>query len=1471
MKKPLLPLLLLSLFLPAQAQHAVFNGKVFLQGTMSAAADSMLARLIQNDAFPLTQPYSDAPWFYQGREKLMQKQPQIVDWLLVELRDARDVTFLESRHAAILLRNGQIVDTSLQHPLSFRELESGYYYVVLRHRNHLPIMSAQPILLSDTAFYDFSDSSHIQLWGGNDQALIKTATQSWAMIAGDVNQDMRLQYSGLGNDRSLVIQKILQGTGSSSITTTLSGYHNEDINMDSLVKYSGMNNDPAKIIQALIQLTGSTSITSIHSNPIPDEFHCGMPFIDPRDQKGYITMPIGEDCWMTENLNVGNMISSSSSATNNDTIEKYCYGDDSLQCQIKGGLYTWDEMMGYSQDAYNKGICPEGWHLPSDEEWYAMESWLDPMINNPDAFGWRGDHAGLDLQFGGPSGFQALLGGYRNPNGVDTGDNMLAKYWTSTKLASGQAIHRGLSVMNPGILRQSLHPGHALSVRCLRGEPLGIKPDIVLTDSSDVILLSDSTQLSQGLYIFEHIGPDSLQVNPGDIIIGGFPRPFLRKVIHIHQIGLSLVIQTEEATLEDVFEYADFESTLLTQDSTSTLSKVFVNRRIDYLAKGVSLNDAKGQLKYDFSNVVLYQQGPLSLKIDTGYFLLDPSFHFSFKYKKGAVRRIAFYTNNALLEHQIDIGMHVTSAYTLSDYNTTLATYSYDIVFFIGWVPVYIELKADLHAISKASFDAAFEATYGYKDQKYLTSGMIYENGDWRNIYDYQNNYEAHPLDWGGEVRFKQYAALVPKFSVKLYGVLGPYIEAIGYDSLLANVILPSLDWDAILKLGFKSNLGAEVTVFGKNLADYHKEIFAYETTLWEAPYEMSKISGDAQFARAGETLSETIKVKVIDKLNNTWLPVPVHFQVIEGGGSVGESVVYTGVNGYASTTWTLGNEIGAQSLEAIVRRADQSLISGSPQTFTAKAWYSGTGTQPCPGLPTISWFGQDYGTVKVGDQCWLNANMNMGLRLDASQSQSNNGNFEKFCYDDEPGNCWMLGGLYTWDEAMQYDTSEGSRGVCPPGWHIPSDNDWKILEGNLDSLYPVGDAVWDQLGFRGSNAGRMMRSVALWPGNANDTDRVFNGLPAGKYSAAFSGLEQEANFWTSNQGGSGSALSRKLRYEDERSFRHEELNSQAFSVRCLQDSACYPPPDQANAGADQDSVPGGFLHLSANMPVNGSGSWTIHQGTGGSLSSPGSPTSGFSGDYGSTYSLVWTITNYCGATTDTVLIHFDSYMFSCGDSITDSRDQRRYSTVAIGSHCWMGENLNYGSMVSASANQANNGIPEKYCYNNQEAGCTQWGAFYQWGEAMNYSIAQSARGLCPEGWHIPNDSTWIDLEGNVDSYYGPGDPIWWHTYYRGTDAGYRMKSTTGWTGTGANGNNASGFKAIPAGWRIHAATPPYYFVTIGLAANFWTSSSYYYQMAHQGYYRQLVSGGGLIDPNKVKRDYASPQGNGFSLRCVRD
>ncbi len=89
---------------------------------------------------------------------------------------------------------------------------------------------------------------------------------------------------------------------------------------------------------------------------------------------------------------------------------------------------------------------------------------------------------------------------------------------------------------------------------------------------------------------------------------------------------------------------------------------------------------------------------------------------------------------------------------------------------------------------------------------------------------------------------------------------------------------------------------------------------------------------------------------------------------------------------------------------------------------------------------------GQSYNTVQIGEQCWMAENMNVGLE----GTQTNNGIIEKSCYNNDPANCEIYGGLYSWYEMMQYNPEPGSQGICPDGWHIPQCSDWGILFNHL-------------------------------------------------------------------------------------------------------------------------------------------------------------------------------------------------------------------------------------------------------------------------------------------------------------------------------------------------------------------------------------------------------------------------------------
>ena len=86
------------------------------------------------------------------------------------------------------------------------------------------------------------------------------------------------------------------------------------------------------------------------------------------------TTIIGTQEWMTDNLNVGTMIPSTQSPSNNNVIEKYCYNNDEANCTTYGGLYTWDEMMKWATT--QKGICPDGFHVPTDADMTVLLTFL---------------------------------------------------------------------------------------------------------------------------------------------------------------------------------------------------------------------------------------------------------------------------------------------------------------------------------------------------------------------------------------------------------------------------------------------------------------------------------------------------------------------------------------------------------------------------------------------------------------------------------------------------------------------------------------------------------------------------------------------------------------------------------------------------------------------------------------------------------------------------------------------------------------------------------------------------------------------------------------------------------------------------------------------------------------------------------------------------------------------------------------
>ena len=188
-------------------------------------------------------------------------------------------------------------------------------------------------------------------------------------------------------------------------------------------------------------------------------------------------------------------------------------------------------------------------------------------------------------------------------------------------------------------------------------------------------------------------------------------------------------------------------------------------------------------------------------------------------------------------------------------------------------------------------------------------------------------------------------------------------------------------------------------------------------------------------------------------------------------------------------------------------------------------------------GLSKVKYVDQIYRTVPIGSQCWLKENLNVGTM----QDPSDNGIIDKYCYNNDPANCAIYGGLYLWDEAMQYVTATGARGICPVGWHMPTLAECQTLTSTVsndgNSLKEIG---------QGTNIG------------AGTNTSGFSALLAGAkgYSGGpYQGMGTWVSFWIGQTGTLPYVWSMQLVSNDNSvNLIDGGMVSWALTVRCIKD-----------------------------------------------------------------------------------------------------------------------------------------------------------------------------------------------------------------------------------------------------------------------------------------------------------------------------
>jgi len=213
-----------------------------------------------------------------------------------------------------------------------------------------------------------------------------------------------------------------------------------------------------------IATSPSATLTVMAANP-----PCSGSMTDVRDGTVYTTalLPDGR-CWMTKNLRYGTPLSPSTvPQTDNCTVEKYCLSSDPA-CTANGGFYQWDELIqfGNTDGPAYQGVCPPGWHIPTQQEWQSL---INSLTGLTPGDGVAGGYLKDQNQ---ANGFRALLKGiyYLNNTWAFISGNSLTAtmFWTSTPSGSNRAIARGMNKYNNSV---SLYPSsraNAFNIRCVK-------------------------------------------------------------------------------------------------------------------------------------------------------------------------------------------------------------------------------------------------------------------------------------------------------------------------------------------------------------------------------------------------------------------------------------------------------------------------------------------------------------------------------------------------------------------------------------------------------------------------------------------------------------------------------------------------------------------------------------------------------------------------------------------------------------------------------------------------------------------------------------------------------------------------------------------------------------------------------------------------------------------------------------------
>jgi uncharacterized protein (TIGR02145 family) len=509
---------------------------------------------------------------------------------------------------------------------------------------------------------------------------------------------------------------------------------------------------------------------------------------------------------------------------------------------------------------------------------------------------------------------------------------------------------------------------------------------------------------------------------------------------------------------------------------------------------------------------------------------------------------------------------------------------------------------------------------------------------------------------------------------------------------------------------------------------------------------------------------------------------------------------------------------------------------------------------EPCPEAATVTDIdGNEYNTVQIGEQCWMRENLRTthtpsGQDLRLQQ--------DRYITYGDNSRVQSLGYLYTYSAAMDGAAASNTvpsevQGICPDGWHLPSNAEWQALMDYVSSQpdWECGDGYF----------GKALAAATEWT-----TSNEYCALGNDVLSNNKSGFSALTTSFMSCSGG--------YAYLNSNGLYTYNSGEGTRAVRCLRDFIA-PPTVVLNSVTKQGA---NALKIEAEVTYPGVGEMTArgicwgyqpnptvdgeHTTEGGEAGPFGAMLTDLT--YGNTYYIRAYATNAAGTSYSQQLSYYlherDNEPCPSVATVTDV-DGNTYNTVQIGNQCWMKENMR-------TTHYADGGSTGGYYPGSNSSNVTTYGYLYTWSSATNaYSNNTNEfgmQGVCPTGWHVPSDAEWTELIEYVshESMYACSG--------NSENIAKALASTLGWatfTGDCAVGdtpdsNNTTGFSAMPAGYNTGNWNNGSF--AFGEYAALWSSTRLDDSYAR---YIMLSYDDATVGQNNISTSMA------LSVRCLRD